>query len=207
MRKSAPLILVVDKTNCWTFAPSRGKEGAKSSFFMNKSALLAIGSALVFGLPTVASAYDDDPGYGQFRPWYGGEDRTYRRNDYGGGDRRYIEPLYYRPTQRYYAKGYTVSYRYQPVFYYEAGYGQQNISTNFRTEAFRIATTDIPAWGAKPPRLVVANRKTPSQAAITSIVRTKPVPSYASPASLPVPSAPFPTPNLDPAPVPEAPKP
>ena len=173
---------------------------------MNKSALLlALGSVFVAGLPTAASAYDDDPGYGTYRPWYGGEDRTYRTS--GGGNDRRNEPIYYRPTQRYYAKGYTVSYRYQPVYYYEAGYGQQNISTNFRTEAFRIATTDIPAWGAKPPRLVVANRKTPSQAAITSIVRTKPVPSYASPASLPVPSAPFPTPNLDPAPVPEVPKP
>lgn len=162
---------------------------------MNKSALLlAVGSAFVFGLPLAASAYDDDPGYGTYRPWYGGDtDRTYRPGGYGGDRERRNEPIYYRPTQRYYAKGYTVSYRYVPVFYYEAGYGQQNISSNFRTEAFRIATTDIPAWGAKPPRLVVANRKTPSQTAVTSIVRTKPLPTYGSP------TAPLPAPNLDPA--------
>ena len=179
---------------------------------MNKSALLTIGSALVFGLPTIASAYDDDPGYGQFRPWYGGEDRTYRRSDsgnYGGGDQRYIEPIYYRPTQRYYAKGYTVSYRYMPVYWQDIG--QQNNSSNFRTEAFRIANTDIGAWGAKPPRLMVTNRKTPSQTAITSIVPTNkaPTPVYYSTQDLPVPSAPVSTPNLNPvlAPAPPAPAP
>ena len=175
---------------------------------MNKSSLLlALGSVFVVGLPLAASAYDDDPGYGQNRPWYGGDDRTWHPGGNGGDRDRRNEPIYYRPTQRYYAKGYTVSYRYQPVFYYEAGYGQQNISTNFRTEAFRIATADIPAWGAKPPRLVVANRKTPSQTAVTSIVRPKPGPTYGSPASQSVPTAPFPTPNLDPSPVPDAPKP
>ena len=171
---------------------------------MNKSALLlAVGSAFVFGLPLAASAYDDDPGYGPSRPWYGGEDRSYRRGDYGGESTRRIEPVYYRPTQRYYGKGYTVSYRYMPVFFFDAANGQENISANFRTEAFRIATADIPAWGAKPPRLVVANRKTPSQTGVTSIVRTKPAPVYSAPASLPVPSAPLP--NLDPAPTPAAP--
>ena len=173
---------------------------------MNKSALLlAVGSVFVAGLPLAASAYDDDPGYGQYRPWYGGEDRTYR--SYGGGNERRNEPLYYRPTQRYYAKGYTVSYRYLPVFYYDAAFSQMNTSSNFRTEAFRIATADIPAWGAKPPRLVVANRKTPSQTAVTSIVRTKPAPGYGSPVSLPLPLAPLPPPVLDPSAVPEVPKP
>ena len=175
-----------------------------------KTSALLLAAAAVFaaGLPPAASAYDDDPGYGAYRPWYGGDsDRTYRPAGAGyGGDRdRRNEPIYYRPTQRYYAKGYTVSYRYQPVYWYDSGYGQQNISSNFRTEGFRIATADIPAWGAKPPRLVLPNRKTPSQNAITSIVRNKPAPTYGSPASLPVPSAPIPTPNLDP--VPDAPRP
>lgn len=171
---------------------------------MHKSTLLALGSAFIFGLPLVASAYDDDPGYGQYRPWYGGEDRTYRRGgDYGGGDRRYLEPIYYRPTQRYYAKGFTVSYRYVPVYWQDLGSGQQNESANFRTEAFRIANKDIALWGAKPPRLVVPNRKTPSQTAITSITPTsKPTPVYYSTQeSLPVPAAPLPTPNLDPSPI------
>ena len=168
---------------------------------MNKSALiLALGSVFVVGLPLAASAYDDDPGYGQYRPWYGGDDRTYRPGGSGGDRDRRNEPIYYRPTMRYYAKGYTVSYRYMPVFYYDSGYGQQNTSSNFRTESFRIATADIPAWGAKPPRLVLPNRKTPSQSAITTIVRPKPAPSYSSP-------APLPQPALDPAAVPEVPKP
>ena len=170
---------------------------------MNKSTLLfAVGFGFVVGLPLAAFAYDDDPGYGQNRPWYGGEDRTY--HSYAGGNERRNAPIYYRPTQRYYAKGYTVSYRYLPVYYYEAGYAQ-NSSSNFRTEAFRIATADIPAWGAKPPRLVLANRKTPSQTAVTSIVRTTTVrtstPSYG------VPVAPMPTPEIDPAPVLDVPKP
>lgn len=166
---------------------------------MNKSALLALGSALVFGLPLVASAYDDDPGYGSNRPWYGGEDRSYRREESGDRSRR-NEPVYYRPTMRYYAKGYTVSYRYVPVFFYETGYGVQNISANFRTEAFHIATADIPAWGAKPPRLVVANRKTPTQSGVTSIVRRRPASSFSAPANLP--PAVLPTPSLDPVPTP-----
>ena len=173
---------------------------------MNKSSLLlAVGSAFAFGLPLVASAYDDDPGSGQNRPWYGGEDRSYRRDDNGGNSNRRNEPVYYRPSMRYYGKGYTVSYRYVPVYQNEAGSTSQNVSASFRTEAFRIATADIPAWGAKPPRLVVANRKTPAQSGMTSIVRTRPLLIDTAPAPLPVPSAPLPTPNLDPAPIPAAP--
>ena len=191
----------------WTPRRIGGTKLATLPDFMNKSALLlAVGSAFVIGLPLAASAYDDDPGYGTYRPWYGGEDRTYRSGGDRGNERR-NEPIYYRPTMRYYAKGYTVSYRYVPVFYYEAGYGQQNISANFRTEAFRIATTDIAAWGAKPPRLVVANHKTPSQTAITSIVPTRSAPTYGLP-DLRTPAAPLPTPNLDPSPLPDpSPKP
>lgn len=177
---------------------------------MNKSAFaFAVGSALIFGLPLAASAYDDDPGYGPYRAWYGGEDRTYRSADYGRGNDRLREPIYFRPTMRYYGKGYTVSYRYMPVYASDVGYGTQNMSSNFRTEAFRIANDDIPLWGAKPPRLVLPNRKTPSQAAVTSIQRTTPRSSqgYSAPAPLPVPTVPLPTPNLDPSPIPEAPKP
>ena len=104
-----------------------------------------------------------------------------------------------------------MNYRYVPVFWQDIGSGQQNNSSNFRTEAFRIANTDIAAWGAKPPRLVVPNRKTPSQTAITSIVPTNkaPTPVYYSTQDLPVPSAPVSTPNLNPvlAPAPPAPAP
>ena len=189
----------------WTRPQIGGTKLATLPDSMNKSALLlAVGSAFVIGLPLAASAYDDDPGYGPYRPWYGGEDRTWRAAGNGGELNRLIEPLYYRPTQRYYAKGYTVSYRYMPVYYFEAGYGQ-NSSSNFRTEAFRIATRDVPLWGAKPPRLVVANRKTPFQTAITSIVPVGSTQAYGMPdlksPDLRTPAAPLPTPNLDPAPV------
>ena len=173
---------------------------------MNKTALLlAFTTAVVFGLPTSASAFDDDPGYGGSRPWYGGTDRTYRIEGTGGDRDRRNEPMYFRPTMRYYGKNYTVSYRYMPVYWFENGYAQQNTSANFRTEAFRIATADIPAWGGKPPRLVQPIRKTPSQTAVTSIVRSRPAPVYSTPAALPVPTAPLPTPNLDPTPIPAAP--
>lgn len=173
---------------------------------MNKTALLlAFTTAVVFGLPTSASAFDDDPGYGGSRPWYGGTDRTYRIEGTGGDRDRRNEPMYFRPTMRYYGKNYTVSYRYMPVYWFENGYAQQNTSANFRAEAFRIATADIPAWGGKPPRLVQPIRKTPSQTAVTSIVRSRPAPVYSTPAALPVPTAPLPTPNLDPTPIPAAP--
>ena len=172
---------------------------------MDKSFLLAVGSALIFGLPLAASAYDDDPGYGPYRPWYGGEDRTYRAEGYGS-DREH-KPIYYRPTQRYYAKGFTVNYRYMPVFSNDLRSGQEysSQSSNFRTEAFHIATADIPAWGAKPPRLVVPNRKTPSQSAVTSIIPKKTSSSYGAPTLLPERSGPLPSQNLDPAPTPVAP--
>ncbi len=202
---------------------------------MNKSTLLALGSALVFGLPMIAAAYDIDPGYGQYRPWYGGDDRTWR-GDSGNNDRDYrrrLEPVYYRPTQRYFAKGYTVSYRYMPIYWYESGNRHQQQSSNFRTEGFRIETNDIAAWGARSPRLIVPTRKPPQQSAITSIVpsygtpnastSTSGGPNYGVPtfgmpdlrrdfsipalAPSPAPTAPVPaTPSLDPA-TPASPKP
>lgn len=49
-----------------------------------------------------------------------------------------------------------------------------NGATNFRSEAFHIATDDIPAWGTNPPRLTVKDpRSAVTRTAVTSIVRKK----------------------------------
>ena len=75
------------KMKRWTPPRIGGTELAALPDNMNKSVLLlAVGSAFVIGLPLAASAYDDDPGYGPYRPWYGGEDRTWRSGGHGGND-------------------------------------------------------------------------------------------------------------------------
>jgi hypothetical protein len=141
---------------------------------MNKPAvLLCAFSTALFGLPGAAMAYDDDPGYGPDRPralydgdrtWYGG------RGDFGGYDRVLLRPVFYVPTQRYYGKGYTVSYRYIPVY---RNVGLPAASSNFRTEAFHLETNEIPAWGANSPRLTVKDSKSGGRPAVTTIIRDK----------------------------------
>ena len=168
--------------------------------------LLALATGLVTSFVPVASAYDDDPGYGAYRPWFGGDSR-------GASDRHANEIIYYRPSQRYYAKGFTVNYRYLPVYAMSVGDAQEAGASNFRTEAFRITPSDVAAWGAKSPRLIVANGKAPKLVAITAIVPPTPVvsPAQASGGASPVVSPATPisaerpvlaTPNLDPSPVP-----
>lgn len=137
------------------------------------------------GLSGAVLAYDSDPGYGTDRPRerYGG-DRTYRdyRDNFDAMYEfdRFQRPVYYVPTQRYYGNGYTVSYRYIPVF---RNWNQSDSwqvptvstfrSSNFRTEAFRIETKDIPAWGANAPRITVKDSKTREYPAVTRIVPVK----------------------------------
>ena len=93
------------------------------------------------------------------------------------------------------------------------GDAQEAGASNFRTEAFRITPSDVAAWGAKSPRLIVANGKAPKLVAITAIVPPTPVvsPAQASGGASPVVSPATPisaerpvlaTPNLDPSPVP-----
>jgi len=143
---------------------------------MKKSAvLLSVVSAIVLGLPGIAAAYDNDPGYrdrysDRFRgfdgSWYGGS------SIYGGGN---LKPLYYRPTQRYYGAGYTVSYRYIPVYRTDNPFSVPvNGAANFRTEAFHLPTEDAVGWGAGFPRMTVKDPKSNApRTAVTSIVRKK----------------------------------
>ena len=135
---------------------------------MKRFALLFAIASLGFSL--IASAEDSDPGYGGPHKWYGGHD--YEMPTVGTGG---LQPLYYRPTMRYYGNGYTVSYRYLPVFKQDSIYfGGTRGASNFRTETFHIATEEIPSWGANSPRLTVKDaRSAAPRTAVTTIVRKK----------------------------------
>ncbi len=167
-------------------------------------------SAALLGLSLVASAADSDPGYseggrsfegGPRRQWYGGRDFDLPTVGASG-----LIPLYYRPTMRYYGNGYTVSYRYIPVYRQDSIYsGAVGGSGNFRTEAFHIATDQIPSWGANSPRLTVKDASSAApRTAVTSIIRKKPsgkASTKSAPAVVPVSDTPAPAPDSVPAPV------
>jgi hypothetical protein len=128
-------------------------------------------SVVTLGLTLVASAEDTDPGSGgATHRWYG--DAQFDMPTVGMSG---MQPLYYRPTMRYYGNGYTVSYRYIPVFKQDSLYaGGVRGSSNFPSEAFHIASEDIPAWGVASPRLTVKDaRSAAPRTAVTSIVRKK----------------------------------
>jgi len=135
---------------------------------MKRFSLLFAAAAL--GLSIAAIAEDMDPGFGGGHRWYGG--REYELPTIG---ERGLLPLYYRPTMRYYGNGYTVSYRYIPVYQGDSLYiGATGGTSNFRTEAFHLATDDIPKWGVNPPRLTVKDpRSAAPRTAVTTIVRKK----------------------------------
>jgi len=129
--------------------------------------------AALLGLSTMAGAVDelfrDDGPRPLDRGWYG--PRRDSREYFPGNN----VPLYFRPTQRYYGAGYTISYRYVPVYSTDGPYSvPANGASNFRTEKFHIATDDIPSWGTNSPRLTVKDPKSGTpRTAITSIVRKK----------------------------------
>jgi hypothetical protein len=138
---------------------------------MSKPAvLLSAISAAILGFSGMAAAYDSDPGYGDGR-WYGGRrDQQYQSIGANG-----TIPLYYRPTQRYYGAGYTVSYRFIPVYRSDSA---QSVpvtgAANFRTEAFHLPAEDAAMWGAGSPRLTVKDPKSGTpRTAVTTIVRKK----------------------------------
>jgi hypothetical protein len=161
---------------------------------MKRSTLLLAVATL--GLTFAASASDSDPGGGDRRSWYGGRDYGPPVLGVSG-----IKPLYYRPTMRYYGNGYTVNYRYVPVYLYEAMNGSAvGSASNFRTEAFHIATDDIPSWGATAPRLTVKDaRSAPPRTAITTIIR-KTSSGKKSGKAAPVDAVPADAPAITPAP-------
>ena len=136
---------------------------------MKRFALLF--SVATLGLSLLAIAEDTDPGFGGGpRRWYGGMVSEMPTVGASG-----MQPLYYRPTQRYYGNGYTVSYRYVPVFKQDSLYeGGIRGSSNFRTESFLLSTEDIPSWGVNSPRLTVRDPHSAApRTAVTSIVRKK----------------------------------
>jgi hypothetical protein len=135
---------------------------------MNKSALFF--SVFALGLAGALHAIDTDPGYGSAR-WYGGRSGLSESSLGNSGN----TPLYYRPTQRYYGPGYTVNYRYIPVY---RGDSIRDVpvtgATNFRSEAFRLAPEAVSAWGVNSPKVTVKDpRSAVQRSAVTSIVRKK----------------------------------
>lgn len=151
--------------------------------------------AVLLGLSTLAGAFDDDPGSFSDRPWMGGRTERKDRPEPNA-------PLYFRPTQRYYGSGYTISYRYIPVFRSDSSYSVPfNGATNFRTEVFHIATSDIPSWGTNPPRLTVKDPKSAApRTAVTSIVRKKTTPRTGG--KVEEPDSPLPNPGTTETPAP-----
>src|SRR5690349_18011031 len=109
--------------------------------FMNKLTVLL--PVAILGLSSLmgdsACAQEGEPL--SDRSWRGG--RYYYEEEPG-----FSTPLYYRPTQRYYGAGYTISYRYVPVYKTDNGHSVVvNGASNFRSEAFLLQTQDIPSWG------------------------------------------------------------
>jgi len=161
---------------------------------MKRFALLFAAASL--GLSLAVIAEDSDPGFGGGqKPWYGGS----RMFDIPTVGSTGPLPLYYRPTMRYYGNGYTVNYRYVPVYRQDSIYfGGTAGSANFRTEAFHLATDEVPGWGANSPRLTVKDaRSAAPRTAVTTIVRkkttktsTKTVPEVAPSDALPITPAP-----------------
>ncbi|MEP6669931.1 MAG: hypothetical protein ABJF10_12305 [Chthoniobacter sp.] len=135
---------------------------------MKRFALLF--AAATLGLSLAAIAEDTDPGYGGGRRWYGG--REYDLPTIGNTG---LQPLYYRPTMRYYGNGYTVSYRYIPVYKQDSIYlGGTGGSSNFRSETFHLSPEEVARFGAGSPRLTVKDaRSSAPRTAVTSIVRKK----------------------------------
>ena len=143
------------------------------------AALLAACTATFVLLGGAIHAYDSDPGFGPNRPGAYGLERGYFNGNswYGGwSGAAATTPLYYRPTQRYYGPGYTVNYRFVPVFRGETGYGSIGVNgaSNFRSEAFRISPEDVARLGADSPKIIVRDPKSAvPRSAVTSIVRKK----------------------------------
>lgn len=134
---------------------------------MKRFALLF--AAATLGLSFFATADENMPGYTPHR-WYGGRDFDIPMLGANG-----LQPLYYRPTMRYYGNGYTVSYRYVPVYKQDSIYfGGVRGSSNFRTEPFQMSDEEVQSWGASSPRLTVKDpRSAAPRTAVTTIIRKK----------------------------------
>ncbi len=128
-------------------------------------------AAATLGLSLFASAEDTDPGFATPHRWYGGH-AEFELPTVGAAG---LKPLYYRPSMRYYGNGYTVNYRYVPVYKQDSIYiGGIRGSSNFRTESFQMSDEEVESWGATSPRLTVKDpRSSAPRTAVTTIIRKK----------------------------------
>ncbi len=127
---------------------------------MKNSLILSI---LLGIIASTGFAYDSDPGYGQ-------------RTTYGGlGPTKAGKGTYFKPTMRYFGKGYTVTYRYV----------QWNDTMNragtpaFESSQHRLPETAMAVTGAGYNQRVVYSSAAQRQVEAT---RTAPVTSPVSPA-------------------------
>ena len=154
---------------------------------MNKLALLlAIGTSLVATLAS-SNAYDADPGYGRgsidpntghSRNSYSNQSPTQRANA------RY-QPMYYRPIQRYYGKGYTVAYNYVPVSRQTV-----RVSTDYEPQNLNIAANKIAAYGVRDPRISFVTPGSQPRLAGKTAVAKQVAPAPFAPPTLTPPVAP-----------------
>ena len=135
---------------------------------MKRFALLF--AAATLGLSLFAGAQEEMPGYSAPHKWYGGRDFDIPTVGANG-----VQPLYYRPTMRYYGNGFTVSYRYVPVYKQDSIYfGGVRGSSNFRTDGFQMSDQEILSWGANSARLTVKDPHSAApRTAVTTIIRKK----------------------------------
>lgn len=153
--------------------------------------------------------------------WYGGGERG-EESYYGGADGRILIPRYYRPTARYYGNGYTVSYRFIPVFRTDSPRsGSVGESSNFPTASTHMTVAQYESFGNNLARVTQRDEHSGStRTAVTSIVRKKPagraakkdkgvpdvspgeMPAITPAAPAPETSAPAPTPGAPAAPAP-----
>ena len=159
---------------------------------MNKLALtLILGTSLFAGL-AAAHAYDTDPGYGK-NPGYG-----QNQNNNQASNQRAIaryQPLYYRPVQRYYGKGYTIAYNYVPVTRQS-----RPVASDYEPQSLNISSNKIAAYGLKNPRIAYSETQSGTRAFGTSSIAKRP--ALAPAVALPPPVTP-----TEPPPVASGPEP
>lgn len=117
---------------------------------MNKHLLLALTAAALF--PSIVFADDSDPGTLRSTSYGDGSTVTYS----GGPAVPRPAYYYYQPTQRYYGKGYIVSYRYVPAA------KRQRTATRPNGDPFWVHSTAPAIYTGKSPRVRIAtSRLTP----------------------------------------------
>jgi hypothetical protein len=112
-----------------------------------------------------AHAYDSDPGYGQYAPT-----RSQASNS------RPSQTAYYKPTQIYYGKGYTIAYNYAPV-----SQSTSRRPTEITPQPLLISPTQIAAYGLTDPKIKYVSTPTRSSRRSTNSVAGPMSPAPAAP--------------------------